>query len=144
MKEALPIGNGYMGAMIFGGVECKQIQLSEGTLWEGGPGSHPDYNFGSNPEAWKTLAEVRSLINEQKYDEAHALANREMSGVIHRIRGQSFGDFGANQTAGDIYINVLGSGDVTDYYRDLNISDAVANVHYTKGNIKHKRTYFAN
>jgi len=143
MKEALPIGNGYMGAMIFGETGCEQIQLSEGSLWEGGPGSHVDYNFGNNPEAWKSLGQVRSLINAHKYDEAHTLADSEMRGVIHRIRGQAFGDFGSNQTAGDIFINVSGNGEVTDYYRDLNISDAIANVRYTKGNVRHTRTYFA-
>jgi alpha-L-fucosidase 2 len=144
MKEALPIGNGYMGAMIFGGIECEQIQFSEGSLWEGGPGSHPEYNFGNNPEAWKSLETVRALIDEQKYDEANAIANREMRGIIHRIRGQSYGDFGANQTAGDIFVNVRGDGDVSNYYRDLNISDAVAHVRYTQGAVNHKRTYFAN
>ena len=143
MKEALPIGNGYMGAMIFGGVACEQIQFSEGSLWEGGPGSHPDYNFGNTPEAWKALEQIRQLINAQKYDEAHELANSEMRGAMHRINGLSYGDFGANQTAGDIYINVKGEGDVTAYYRDLNISDAVANVRYTQGSVNHKRTYLA-
>jgi len=143
MKEALPIGNGYMGAMIFGGVEREQIQLSEGSLWEGGPDSHPDYNFGNNPEAWKALEPVRQLIAEKKYDEAHALANSKMRGIIHPINGQSFGDFGSSQTAGDIYINVREENEVTDYYRDLNISDAVATVRYKQGKVNHKRTYFA-
>ena len=144
MKEALPIGNGYMGAMIFGGVEREQIQFSEGSLWEGGPGSHPDYNFGNRPDAWKALEPVRKLIAEKKYAEAHALANKELTGVMNRIDGgTSFGDFGASQTAGDIFVDITGNGNVTDYYRDLNISDAVATVRYTQGNVKHKRTYFA-
>ena len=144
MKEALPIGNGYMGAMIFGGVEREQIQFSEGTLWEGGPGSHPDYNFGNRTDAWKVLEPARELIKEKKYDDAHALVSREMSGAMNHIRGLSFGDFGANQTAGDIFVDIAGNGEVTDYYRDLNISDAVANVRYTQGKVKHKRAYFAN
>ena len=143
MKEALPIGNGYMGAMIFGGVEREQIQFSEGTLWEGGPGSHAGYNFGNRPDAWKALEIVRKLLKEKRYDEAHALAVQEMTGVINPLKGISFGDFGASQTAGDIFVDVSGNGDVTDYYRDLNISDAVANLHYTQGGVKHKRTYFS-
>ena len=144
MREALPIGNGYMGAMVFGGVEREQIQFSEGSLWEGGPGSHPDYNFGNVPEAWKALEQVRNLIKEGKYTEAHAIANRELRGVINRTtRSSSYGDFGANQTAGDIFIDVAGNGETTDYYRDLNISDAVAKVNYTQGNVKHKRTFLA-
>jgi len=143
MKEALPIGNGYMGAMVFGGVQREQIQFSEGTLWEGGPGSLPEYNFGNRPNAHEALEPIRALIKENKYIEAHAIANRELRGAMNRIRGLSFGDFGANQTAGDVYVDIAGNGDVTDYYRDLNISDAVANVSYTQGNVKHKRAYFA-
>ncbi len=143
MREALPIGNGYMGAMIFGGVEREQIQFAEGSLWEGGPGSHPEYNFGNRPEAWKALEPIRELIRENKYNEAHAKADRELRGEMNRLRGLSFGDFGANQTSGDVFIEVSDSGEPTDYNRDLNISDAVASVSYTLGNVKHKRTYFA-
>ncbi|MDR2231731.1 MAG: glycoside hydrolase family 95 protein [Tannerella sp.] len=169
MKEALPIGNGYMGAMIFGGIEYEHVQLSEGSLWEGGPGSHPDYNFGNRPEAWKALEQIRKLIAEQKYDEANALANRELRGIIHPIDGQSFGDFGANQTAGDIFINVREDSEpviasrtrsvVNDenqsepaiadmngnlqYRRTLDISNAIANVTYRQGNVTHQRTFFA-
>lgn len=62
MTEALPIGNGYMGAMFFGGIEKEQIQFTEGTLWSGGPGSNPEYNFGTKEEAWKYLPEVRELL----------------------------------------------------------------------------------
>jgi alpha-L-fucosidase 2 len=144
MTEALPIGNGYKGAMIFGGVEREQIQFSEGTLWEGGPGSHPDHNFGNRPYAWKYIEPVRALINEGRFGEAHALASRELRGIMHRIPGgPRYGDFGANQTAGDIFIDVAGSGEVTNYYRDLNISTAVASVSYTQGGVEHRRTYFA-
>ena len=143
MREALPIGNGYTGAMIFGGVGREQIQFSEGSLWEGGPGSNAGYNFGNRTDAWKALEPVRKLIKEKKYNEAHALAVKEMTGVIHPLRGVSFGDFGASQTAGDIFVDVSGNGDVTNYYRDLNIADAVANVQYTQGGVKHRRTYFA-
>jgi len=55
MTEALPVGNGYMGVMFFGGVEKEQIQFSEGSLWRGGPGANPDYNFGLLEDAWKYL-----------------------------------------------------------------------------------------
>ena len=58
-REALPIGNGYMGVMFFGGIEKEQIQFAEGTLWSGGPGTGSDYNFGIKKDAWKYLEEVR-------------------------------------------------------------------------------------
>ena len=143
MREALPIGNGFMGAMIYGGVEREQIQIAEGSMWEGGPGSHPDYNFGNKPNAWEALEPIRELIKENKYSEAHALANRELRGVSHRSREYGISDYGANQTSGDIYIDITGDGEVSDYYRDLNISNAVACISYTQDNVKHKRMYFA-
>jgi hypothetical protein len=70
MTEALPIGNGYMGAMFFGGIEKEQIQFTEGSLWSGGPGAHEDYNFGNREGAWKHLEEVRTLLSESKFKEA--------------------------------------------------------------------------
>jgi alpha-L-fucosidase 2 len=144
MTEALPIGNGYKGAMIFGGVERERFQISEGSLWEGGPGSHPDYNFGNRPGAWQYLEPVRELINAGRFREAHILASRELSGAMNRIPdGPMFGDFGAQQTAGDIFIDIAGGGEVTNYYRDLNISNAVASVSYTQGGVEHRRTFFA-
>ena len=161
LKESLPIGNGYMGAVVFGGVEQEQIQISEGSLWEGGPGSHPDYNFGNRPGAWKYLDEIRELIRENKMKEAHALANEQLTGITHPLAGLEYvdphplardlaqyggnkwGDFGANQTAGDLLVDVAGEGTVTDYYRDLDISKAVVHVRYTQGGVKHQRTCFA-
>ncbi len=144
MREALPLGNGYMGAMVFGGVEREQIQLSEGSLWEGGPGSDARYNFGNRPEAWKAIEPIRQLICQGKMKESDALASKELTGSINYAEGmKGFGDFGANQTAGDLFIEISGEGTVSDYYRDLNISDAVSNVRYTQGTVKHRRTYFA-
>ncbi|HSH19768.1 MAG TPA: glycoside hydrolase N-terminal domain-containing protein, partial [Draconibacterium sp.] len=96
MTEALPIGNGYIGAMFFGGVEKEQIQFSEGTLWSGGPGSSPDYNFGTREGAWEYLPKVRALLDAGKMNEAHELATRELKGVIHKKPGGAmFGDYGA-------------------------------------------------
>ncbi|NOR87583.1 MAG: hypothetical protein GQ527_08250 [Bacteroidales bacterium] len=65
-SEALPIGNGYIGAMFFGGIEKEQIQFTEGTLWSGGPGSGETYNYGIKKNVWKHLAEVRHLLDEGK------------------------------------------------------------------------------
>ena len=70
--EALPVGNGRLGAMVFGGVEHERLQLNEGTLWAGGP-----YD-PSNPEALKALPEARRLIFEGKYGEAHGLIGGKM------------------------------------------------------------------
>src|SRR5438132_4823076 len=68
--EALPIGNGRLGAMVFGGIARERLQLNEATLWSGGPYSPV------NPEALPHLAELRALIFAGRYAEAEALANR--------------------------------------------------------------------
>ena len=143
MTEALPIGNGYMGAMFFGGLEKEQIQFSEGSLWSGGPGSNPDYNFGIREEAWKYLPKVRELLDAGKLDEAHKLANQELKGVIHKKRGGAqFGDYGAQQTMGDLFISVEHKGEPNNYKRELDITNGEGKVSYEIAGQKYSRTYF--
>ncbi len=142
MTEALPIGNGYMGAMFFGGVDKEQIQFTEGTLWSGGPGSNPEYNFGTREEAWKNLENVRELLDAGKMDEAHELASRQLTGVIHEKGGAMFGDYGAQQTMGDLFIEVEHAGTPSSYKRELDITNSEARVYYEIAGEKYKRTYF--
>src|ERR1041385_8708061 len=71
-NEALPIGNGRLGGMIFGGIEGERIQLNEDTLWAGAP-----YN-PNNPEAFTALAEIRKLIFAGKYKDAEELIQQQM------------------------------------------------------------------
>lgn len=143
-SEALPIGNGFVGAMFFGGVHIEQIQFSEGTLWSGGPGSGKEYNYGVKKDAWKYLAEVRRLLDEGKMEAAHALANKELTGAMHKEAGSkySFGNYGAQQTMGDLFIEVKHKGKVTDYTRELDIENAEGRVNYTIGDVDYSRTYF--
>ena len=107
-SEALPIGNGYMGSMFFGGVEKEQIQFTEGTLWSGGPGSGSTYNYGIKKDAWKHLKEVRRLLDDGKMKEAHELANKELTGSMHKAKDSrsQFGNYGAQQTMGDLFVEV--------------------------------------
>lgn len=143
MTEALPIGNGYMGAMFFGGVEREQIQFAEGTLWSGGPGSNPEYNFGTRKEAWKYLPKVRELLDAGKLNEAHELANQELKGVIHAKKGGAmFGDYGAQQTMGDLFIVVNHKGNPSYYKRELDLNNAEGKVSYEIAGEQFKRTYF--
>lgn len=144
-SEALPIGNGYIGAMFFGGVEKEQIQFAEGTLWSGGPGTGEAYNYGIKKDAWKHLAEVRSLLDAGKMDEAHELANRELTGSMHKAEGSksSFGNYGAQQTMGDFFVEVHHKGDVADYIRELDIEKAEGRVSYKIDEVNYSRTYFA-
>lgn len=144
-SEALPIGNGYIGAMFFGGVEKEQIQFAEGTLWSGGPGSGSTYNYGIKKGAWKHLAEVRSLLDEGKMDEAHELANRELTGSMHKAEGSKslFGNYGAQQTMGDFFVEVHHKGEPSDYVRELDIDNAEGRVSYKVNDVNYSRTYFA-
>ncbi|RXJ49419.1 glycoside hydrolase family 95 protein [Gelidibacter gilvus] len=146
MTQALPIGNGYVGAMFFGGIQEEHIQFSEGTLWSGGPDSNPDYNFGIRKDAHKSLPKVRALLKEGKKAEAHKIAQSQFTGIIDTGKqyNADFGDYGAQQTMGDLYIKVGHSGDVNNYKRGLDISKALGKVEYNIGKDTYKRTYFGN
>lgn len=145
-SEALPIGNGFMGAMFFGGIEQEQIQFAEGTLWSGGPGSGEEYNYGIKKDAWKHLAEVRRLLDAGKMDAAHELANRELTGTMYKAPDSksSFGNYGGQQTMGDLFIEVEHDGEVSDYIRELDIEKAEGRVSYSIGDAHYSRTYFSN
>ncbi|MCF6284393.1 MAG: glycoside hydrolase N-terminal domain-containing protein [Candidatus Hydrogenedentes bacterium] len=144
MTEALPIGNGYMGAMFFGDPREEHIQFSEGSLWAGGPGSHPDYNFGNREGAAAHLKTVRAQVRAGKFDEAHKTASQHLTGIIHKKEGSDldYGDFGAQQTMGDLYVAVELDAPVTAYHRSLNLDAALGHVSYQTGDVHHERTFF--
>lgn len=148
MREALPIGNAYMGVMFFGGVGEEQLQFSEGSLWSGGPNANPAYNFGNRPDAWKYLSQVRELINRGKLKEAHALVEQHMTGlspVKQAGDDTDWGDFGSQQTMGDLFVQIgHGEAEVTNYHRELDIANAIGKVDYTIGKTHYQRTYFGN
>ncbi|NLG52221.1 MAG: glycoside hydrolase family 95 protein [Chloroflexi bacterium] len=127
--EALPIGNGRLGAMIFGGPEQERLQLNEDTLWSGYP---HDY---SNPEAREYLDEVRRLIFAGQYAEAEALADAHMMSVPSRLQ--------AYQPLGDLWLDFPGHAEVADYTRSLDLQDAVARVEYSRGEATFRREVFA-
>ena len=144
MQEALPIGNGYLGAMFFGGIEEERIQFNEESLWSGGNGEWDEYNGGNRPGAHKHLSAVRALLKEGKYQEAHTLANKELTGVIKANKGNSIWEgFGAYQSFGDLYIHTRQDKEITNYRRSLNIEQSIAEVSYRAGTVNHKRRYFA-
>lgn len=144
MQQALPIGNGYLAAMFFGGIAEERIQFNEETLWSGGRGEWEDYNGGNRPGAHKYLPQVRSLLQAGKYEEAHALANKELTGVIKENKGNGqWAGFGAYQSFGDLYIRPSHSSSTSKYKRELNISKGIGVVSYEAGDVEHQRTYFA-
>ncbi|MCD6303640.1 MAG: glycoside hydrolase family 95 protein, partial [Planctomycetes bacterium] len=127
--EALPIGNGRLGAMVFGRVGDEDIQLNEDTFWAGGP-----YD-PSNPEALKALPEARRLIFAGKYRQAHELIGRKM--MARPLRQMPY------QTAGDLRLKFTAAGEPTRYRRELDLDRAVVRVTYRQGGVTFTREVFA-
>jgi alpha-L-fucosidase 2 len=114
-------------------------------LWAGGPGANPEYNFGIRKDAYKALPEVRKLLDKGKFNEANRLANKKMTGIIHKKAGDpQFGDFVAQQTMGDLYVNVANGGKPVNYIRELDIENAEGKVSYDADGVHYQRTYFGN
>jgi alpha-L-fucosidase 2 len=127
--EALPIGNGRLGAMIYGGVARERLQLNEDTLYAGGP-----YD-PSSPEALAALPRVRELINAGKYRDAQELADQKMMGVPMRMPSY--------QTVGDLVLTFGASSLATAYRRELDLDAALSTVRYTQGDVTITRESFA-
>jgi len=127
--EALPIGNGRLGAMVFGGVEREHLQLNEDTLYAGGP-----YN-ANNPEALAALPLARKLVFEGKYDEAAKLIDRKM--MAKPLRQMPY------ETLGDLFLDFPGMENAEGYSRDLDIASAVAHVGFKKDGVQYTRSIFS-
>ncbi|MGD0383786.1 MAG: glycoside hydrolase family 95 protein [Thermoguttaceae bacterium] len=127
--EALAVGNGRLGAMVFGGVENERIQLNEDTLWAGGP-----YD-PNNPEALAALPEARRLIFEGKYGDANRLIGAKM--MAKPLKQMQY------QTVGDLLLTFPEQKSVENYRRDLNLDTAVASVSYTADGINFTRQVFS-
>jgi alpha-L-fucosidase 2 len=124
--QALPLGNGRLGAMVFGGVNEELIQLNEATLWSGGPVSN-----NVNPDAAKYLPAVREALFHQQYHKADSLMHK-MQGVY----SQSF------LPLGDLHISQRFPGKAEQYYRDLNIANASATTRFVSGGVTYTREMF--
>jgi len=127
-NQALPIGNGRIGGMIFGNSAMERVQLNEATIWGGGPNNTID--SAARPH----IKEVRELLAQKKYAEAQTAANKYLG-----PKGNSGMPY---QLAGNLYINFPGHDDVTNYRRDLDISTATATVSYTSKGVHYKREFF--
>ncbi|MFC4590793.1 glycoside hydrolase family 95 protein [Sphaerisporangium corydalis] len=142
-RLALPIGNGRLGAMVFGRLGTERVALNESTLWTGGPGSK-DAGNGRASGDWPVprpgaLDEVRRRIAEDGRmapEEAARLLGNATEGDGH-VPG-----FGAFQPFGDLLLD-LGAAGVSDYRRALDLATAVASVEYTSGGARFTREYFA-
>ncbi|HEU4796518.1 MAG TPA: glycoside hydrolase family 95 protein, partial [Pyrinomonadaceae bacterium] len=127
--EALPIGNGRLGAMIFGGPAIEQLQLNEDTLYAGSP-----YD-PNNPEALKALPEARQLIFEGKYKEAHDLVGAKM--MAQPIKQMPY------EPVGDLKLLFPDHDNVSNYRRQLDLDTAIATMSYNVGVTTFMREIFA-
>jgi alpha-L-fucosidase 2 len=127
--EALPVGNGRLGAMVFGGVDGERLQLNEDTLWAGGP---HDY---TNPAALAALPAIRQLVFDERWQEAQRLIDETFMGVP--VLQQPY------QPLGDLRLAFPAGGEVTGYRRELDLAEAVASVGYTRDGVGFRREVFA-
>jgi len=127
--EALPIGNGRLGAMVFGDPSAERLQLNEDSFWAGGP-----YD-PSNPGALEALPEVRRLIWAGRYQEAQALADQRM--MARPLRQMSYG------TLGELLVELDGQEDVDSYRRWLDLDEAIAASSWQAGDRRIRRQAFA-
>ena len=130
-NEALPVGNGSLGAMVFGGTARERLQLNEESVWTGAP------RWDANPDARRNLPEVRRLLFEGKYAEAEKLAQNGILGSFRRDNASSY------QTLGDLIIDFSNPGVISNYRRELDISEAVATVTFTSGQTTFRREVFS-
>ncbi len=127
---ALPLGNGRLGAMVYGGVDRETIALNEVTLWSGQP--DPEVNNLCGPEK---LHEIREAFLSGDYQRGNELGWQNLCG-----HGKSFG---THLPFGDLVITEeTENTTVTDYSRCLSLNDAVATVNYQRGDIRYMREYF--
>ncbi|KAA6340564.1 hypothetical protein EZS27_011582 [termite gut metagenome] len=127
--KATPIGNGRLGAMVFGGIKTEKIALNEITMWSGQPEPPQELTDGK-----ERLAAVRKLFYEGKYEEGNRLAAQTLT-----VRSHSFG---SHLPVGDLLLNFRNdAGAVSDYKRELDLHNAITTVSYRADGVTYKREY---
>jgi alpha-L-fucosidase 2 len=126
--QALPIGNGRMAAMVFGGVDQERIQFNEETVWEG------TYIDRHNPKALEALPDVQRLLFEDKNKEAVDLAGRDMMGKPSRVESY--------QTFADLLLDFPDADTVAAYRRDLDLTTGIARTSYRVDGVTFTRDVF--
>ncbi|MBB1061354.1 glycosyl hydrolase family 95 catalytic domain-containing protein [Marilutibacter spongiae] len=127
-EDALPLGNGRLGAMAWGGTTRERLQLNDDTLFAGGP-----YE-AINPDARDALPKVRALVFEGRYAEAERLANETM--MSRPLRMMPY------QSPGEAWIDFDGMGGIHGYERRLDLDTAIASCRFNAGDARHERESF--
>jgi alpha-L-fucosidase 2 len=128
--EAVPVGNGRIGGMIYGGTSAERIDLTESTVWSGAP-SDKDVN----PTALENLGRIRELMFAGKYAEGGELCQQHLLG-----NGKSFG---THLPMATLELALQGDGPVQDYRRSLNLDEALVYVDYTRSGLRFHREIFS-
>lgn len=134
-SQCLPIGNGCLGASMFGGVRRERIVLNEKSLWAGGPcKNRPDYRGGNKRGRYKYVAEVQKLLSDGDYESAVKL--------LPELTGD--GDFGAYQLLCDAVLDFdLPNGEPNDYIRSLDLDKSLYSCEFALGGVRYSRKAFA-
>lgn len=148
MQQSLPLGNGNLGNLIFGGIAKERIHFNEKTLWTGGPsGSRPNYQFGNKGTAY--TAEEIEAYRQILDDKSRNVFNDSMSGygyVPIRFPGENNLYKGSYQDFGDIWLDFSAMGmtdqNVTDYRRELDLETGIASTEFIYDGVAYKREHF--
>ncbi|WP_435133590.1 glycoside hydrolase family 95 protein [Formosa sp. A9] len=131
-NEALPIGNGRIGGMLFGGVIDDKIQLNEETVWAGEPGNNITKDY------YNEVQDIRKLLFDGKYKEA-----QQMAITVFPKSTPKDNNYGVPyQTVGNLNLHFYNHDSVTSYQRNLNIENAIGEVSYKVNDVTYKREYF--
>ena len=155
----LPLGNGFIGAMVYGGVATDQILINEKTLWSGGPGANPSYDGGFTTADYHTnLQNARRELqnrmtnftnNNSAYRNAagnlvtsnYPNTSAPLTNYINALKGQK-NNFGQYQQLGYINISQAGTNGYTNYERTLDLDNALSTAKYTVNGVTYKKEYF--
>ena len=137
--KALPVGNGFLGAMVYGGVNKERIQLNEKSLWSGSP----DEN--DNPDSYSSLEKIRQLLWNGRFKEATELTLKSQvcKGVgSGNARGATV-PFGCFQTLGDLWLDFGKADEYQNYHKELDLNRGEIFISYQQNGILFKREIFA-
>ena len=130
--ESIPLGNGRLGMMVYGGVESETLALNESTMWSGEFDPNQDLAFGR-----ERLDALRQLYFEDNIVEGHRIAHDSLRGMKH--------SFGTHLPVGELKLDFLydAKSDTKAYYRGLNLEEAIATVSFERGGVRYTREYFS-
>lgn len=129
--DALPLGNGRLGAMVYGVPQCDTIQINEDTFWSGSPYQN------TNPNAKNSLKKIQKYLEDENYIEAQKLA---LNDIIADRKITSHGQ--VYQSIGNLVLSVPGHENFTDYHRELDLKTAIAKTKYKVGGVEYQREVF--